>query len=203
MLILLPAPLKRIGQALNLPVHEIPPDRASFRTWEPPPHFAIDPPPPSRLLVSASFGRILSNRLLSFFAPGRRLNVHPSLLPAYRGASPIQYTIMDGQQKTGVCVIEMMERKKGIDAGSIWGVSENTVCRDLISPNDVTDPPQRVPDGTDFRVLRDELGVQGGRLLVSVLRDMLEGKVRFTTWHHEVPVLTCLSRCRLRLCRKR
>lgn len=119
----LSAPLKQLGQSLHLPVHEIPPDRPSFRKWEPPAHFASQPPPSSRLLISASFGRILSNKLLGFFAPGRRLNVHPSLLPAYRGASPIQYTIMDGQTDTGVCVIDMMERKKGIDAGDVWGVS--------------------------------------------------------------------------------
>lgn len=55
------------------------------------------------------------------FQLSRRLNVHPSLLPAYRGAAPIQHTIIDGQNETGVCVIEMMERKKGIDAGAIWG----------------------------------------------------------------------------------
>ena len=126
------APLKQLGESLNLPVHEIPPDRPSFRTWQPPSHFATLPPPPSRLLVSASFGRILSNKLLGCFAPGKRLNVHPSLLPAYRGASPIQYTIMDGQQETGVCVIEMMERKKGIDAGEVWGMSRMSVCRSML-----------------------------------------------------------------------
>ena len=55
------------------------------------------------------------------FAPSRRLNVHPSLLPAYRGPAPIQRTIMDGQKETGVCIIEMTEAKKGIDSGEIWG----------------------------------------------------------------------------------
>ena len=56
------------------------------------------------------------------FAPARCLNVHPSLLPAYRGPAPIQHALLDGQSETGVCVIEMMERKKGIDAGEIWGM---------------------------------------------------------------------------------
>lgn len=73
------------------------------------------------MLVTASFGRILSNSLLALFEHGRRLNVHPSLLPTYRGAAPIQRALLDGQKETGVCVIEMMERKKGIDAGEIWG----------------------------------------------------------------------------------
>ncbi|KAJ3556029.1 hypothetical protein NM688_g2251 [Phlebia brevispora] len=124
-----------------------------------PEHFATVPPPSNRLLVSASFGRILPNTLLNLFAPGRRLNVHPSLLPAYRGAAPIQHTIMDGRTETGVCVIEMMERKKGIDAGEIWGVQTTTI------PGDI-----------EFCELRDQLAALGGILLVSALRDMLSGK---------------------------
>ena len=39
----------------------------------------------------------------------------------YRGPAPIQHALLDGQKETGVCVIEMMEKKKGIDAGEIWG----------------------------------------------------------------------------------
>ena len=77
-------------------------------------------PSPHHLLVTASFGRILPNPLLNLFLPTRRLNVHPSLLPAYRGAAPIQHALIDGQRETGVCVIEMTERKKGIDSGAIW-----------------------------------------------------------------------------------
>lgn len=79
---------------------------------------------PDHVLVTASFGRILSNRLLEQFVRGRRLNVHPSLLPAYRGPAPIQHALLNGDKRTGVCVIEMMERKKGIDAGEIWGRTE-------------------------------------------------------------------------------
>ena len=71
--------------------------------------------------MTASFGRILSNSLLQRFEPGRRLNVHPSLLPAYRGPAPIQHALLDGLKETGVCVIEMTEYKKGVDSGDIWG----------------------------------------------------------------------------------
>ncbi|KIP07267.1 hypothetical protein PHLGIDRAFT_512578 [Phlebiopsis gigantea 11061_1 CR5-6] len=158
------SPLKTLGQELDIPVHTIPPDRPSFRHWQvpSPPHPftpSSDPPPPERLLLTASFGRILPNSLLELFSPGRRLNVHPSLLPMYRGAAPIQYTIMDGQQETGVCVIEMMQMKKGIDAGEIWGQRR-----------------MAVPDGVEFPTLRDTLAVEGGQLLVSVLRDILRSK---------------------------
>lgn len=77
--------------------------------------------PETHLLVTASFGRILSPSLLRLFPPGQRLNVHPSLLPAYRGPAPIQRALMHGEKKTGVCIIDMMEKKEGIDAGSVWG----------------------------------------------------------------------------------
>ena len=77
--------------------------------------------------MTASFGRILPNSLLELFSPGRRLNVHPSLLPMYRGPAPIQHAILDGQSENGVCVIEMTEARKGIDSGEIWG-REQLVC---------------------------------------------------------------------------
>ena len=65
------------------------------------------------------------------FLPTRRLNVHPSLLPAYRGPAPIQHALMDSRDETGVCVIEMTERKKGIDSGAIWA-SERMVSKYMV-----------------------------------------------------------------------
>ncbi|EMD35313.1 hypothetical protein CERSUDRAFT_53461 [Gelatoporia subvermispora B] len=159
------SPLKLQAQQLKLPVHFIPPQRPAFKTWQPPPPFCIEPgtvPSPNHVIITASFGRILRSSLLEMFQLGRRLNVHPSLLPAYRGPAPIQHTIIDGQSETGVCVIEMMERKKGIDAGAIWGRTR-VVCF-------------QVPDNAMFPALRNRLAREGGNLLVSVLRDMLAGK---------------------------
>lgn len=59
--------------------------------------------------------------MLRLFASDRRLNVHPSLLPAYRGAAPIQHAIMNDEKETGVCIVNMLKRSEGIDAGPIWG----------------------------------------------------------------------------------
>ena len=84
---------------------------------------------PSHLIVSASFGRIIPDSVLSLFAPSRRLNIHPSLLPSYRGAAPIQHTLLNGETETGVAVIEMVERRKGLDSGGIWGMMR------VVSPN--------------------------------------------------------------------
>ncbi|KZT01238.1 Formyltransferase [Laetiporus sulphureus 93-53] len=160
------SPLKILAQELDLPVHFIPPDKATFKTWQLPPPFSLastSNPPSSHVLITASFGRILPASMLKLFLPSRRLNVHPSLLPAYRGAAPIQHTLLGGQKETGVCVIEMMERKKGVDAGAIWAQSR-----------------MDVPDGATFETMRDILSREGGRLLVSVLRDTLAGKATST-----------------------
>jgi methionyl-tRNA formyltransferase len=80
----------------------------------------------NHLLITASFGRILPDSFLELFPPKQRLNIHPSILPAYRGAAPIQHAIMNGERMTGVCVVGMLAKAKGIDAGRIWA-SQYTV----------------------------------------------------------------------------
>ncbi|KAL6301972.1 Formyltransferase [Sparassis latifolia] len=159
------SPLKILGQQLDLPVHSIPPDKPGFRSWKPPQPFGTGEsstqslPSAAHLLITASFGRILPTSLLYQFLPSRRLNVHPSLLPAYRGAAPIQHALIEGRKETGVCVIQMTEFKKGIDSGDIWGSKRLPI-----------------PDNIAFPELRDRLALEGGKLLVSVLRDMMAGK---------------------------
>lgn len=137
------APLRILGQKLGLHVHNIPKERGAFKTWtvrpsclylisilwllQLPDPFVFSPdgasnqPPANHILVTASFGRILTAKMLSSFQPSHRLNVHPSLLPAYRGPAPIQHTIMNGDRETGVCVIQMLKMREGIDAGAVFG----------------------------------------------------------------------------------
>lgn len=65
--------------------------------------------------ITASFGQFIPNSILSL--PKKlALNVHGSLLEKYRGASPIQYTLLNNDQITGVSLIEMIDR---MDAGDI------------------------------------------------------------------------------------
>ncbi|KAF9239790.1 hypothetical protein BU15DRAFT_61719 [Melanogaster broomeanus] len=136
LMLLVSAPLKTLGEAFGVPVHTIPKEKSDFKHWLPPPPFTSRPfagspdslisLPTSHLLITASFGRILPAAILRLFPETQRLNVHPSLLPAYRGPAPIQRALMAGERQTGVCVIEMGEvsRKQGklVDAGSIWGI---------------------------------------------------------------------------------
>lgn len=68
-----------------------------------------------RLLACVSYGKILPRALLAI--PGMTaLNVHPSMLPDYRGAAPIQAALRDGRTSTGVTIIWMNDR---MDAGDI------------------------------------------------------------------------------------
>jgi methionyl-tRNA formyltransferase len=67
------------------------------------------------LIVVVSYGEILRKNVLEMPAYGC-LNIHPSLLPRYRGAIPIQAAILNGDQKTGVSVIKLVRR---MDAGPV------------------------------------------------------------------------------------
>ena len=55
------------------------------------------------------YGKILPKEFLDLFELGC-INVHPSLLPKYRGAAPIQWAIINGDEKTGVCIMYLDER---------------------------------------------------------------------------------------------
>ena len=68
------------------------------------------------LLVVAAYGQIFSQRLLNLPKMGC-INIHASLLPKWRGASPIQHAILAGDEKSGITVMQM---QKDMDAGDIW-----------------------------------------------------------------------------------
>ncbi|MDO9534573.1 MAG: methionyl-tRNA formyltransferase [Bacillota bacterium] len=68
-----------------------------------------------QVLINVAFGMFLPNAVLEF-PPLGCINLHPSLLPAYRGAAPIQRAVMAGEEYTGVTVMYMSSR---MDAGDI------------------------------------------------------------------------------------
>lgn len=67
------------------------------------------------IFVAAAFGQILSAEILDMPRYGC-VNIHASLLPKYRGAAPIQWAIIDGEEKTGITIMQMNE---GLDTGDI------------------------------------------------------------------------------------
>lgn len=67
--------------------------------------------------ILASFGVIIKKDLLEMFEPTGILNIHPSLLPLYRGASPIESAILDGDNTYGVSIMKLAEK---MDAGPVY-----------------------------------------------------------------------------------
>lgn len=104
--ILTPPPIKVIAQKYKIPILQ--PDKILDSK------FKIQDSKPD-LIVVAAYGQILPKEILDIPKRGS-LNVHPSLLPKYRGASPIQYAILNGDKKTGVTIMLMEEK---MDRGPI------------------------------------------------------------------------------------
>ena len=100
------------------------------------------------IFALASHGRILPQAMLDFPRLGA-LNVHPSLLPKYRGATPIQSSLMQGDTETGVSIMMM---DAGMDTGDL--VAQEHV---FIEPTD------------DYGTLHDRLAVEGARVLSQVI----------------------------------
>lgn len=70
----------------------------------------------SQLAVLAAYGHIIPKRVLKQFPLGI-INIHPSLLPLYRGSTPIEQAILNGDQKTGVSIMKL---EAGMDTGPIY-----------------------------------------------------------------------------------
>ncbi len=102
--------------------------------------------------VTASYGKILPKSLLDILS---FVNVHPSLLPKYRGATPIQTALLNGDTKTGVTI---MKTEVGMDDGDIYLQEEAEIL-----PED------------DYVSLLDRLAEQGLKLLLKVLDEIENG----------------------------
>lgn len=72
---------------------------------------------PADILVVAAYGRLLPQEILELY-PFGALNVHTSLLPRYRGASPIQAALLHGDEETGVTMMKMNQK---MDQGDVYG----------------------------------------------------------------------------------
>jgi len=105
--------------------------------------------------VLADYGRIVPAGLLD--VPHGALNVHPSLLPRHRGASPVQATILSGDPDTGVTVFRM---DAGVDTGPIVAQEPTTVLASETAP------------GLEARLARI-----GARVLVDALSPWLAGLI--------------------------
>ncbi len=106
------------------------------------------------VICVVAYGKILPKELLALPKLGA-VNVHGSLLPKYRGAAPIQWSVINGEKTTGVTTIYMDE---GMDTG------------DIILKEEVT-----IGDSETTGELWDRLAVIGGKLLIKTLDKIADG----------------------------
>ncbi len=104
-----------------------------------------------------AFGQLITEPLISDLP---LLNVHPSLLPRWRGAAPIERSIMAGDERTGVCVMKLTA---GLDSGPVAGSEEVSI--------EATD---------DYGTLAGKLAEIGSRLLAEALDRFSEGRLELT-----------------------
>jgi methionyl-tRNA formyltransferase len=109
-----------------------------------------------RAVIVCAFGQLIREPLLSAHL---MLNVHPSLLPRWRGAAPIERAIMACDERTGVCVMKLTA---GLDSGPVALSSEVPIGAD-----------------TDFEALSSTLAGMGGELLIGALNLEAEGRLEF------------------------
>ncbi|KAJ1926513.1 Methionyl-tRNA formyltransferase [Tieghemiomyces parasiticus] len=112
------SPLKLLAADLGLHTHFLAPDDKKMRAWQlpPPSDSTADRPTTFDIGLVASFGSFIPRRIITQFPLGL-INVHPSLLPKYRGASPLQTALLHRDTETGVTIQELHPRT--IDAGHI------------------------------------------------------------------------------------
>lgn len=109
------------------------------------------------IFVVVAYGQILPENILNMPKYGC-INVHGSLLPKYRGAGPIQWSIIDGEEKTGVTIMYM---EKGLD------------CGDMIMKKEIT-----IEDNDTFETLHDKMAEIGAKALLETLELFEKGEVK-------------------------
>lgn len=113
--ILTPPPVKVVAESLGIPVFQPVKVKEEIQTLQ---SFNAD------ILITCAYGQILTQEVLDCFPKGV-WNIHAGLLPFYRGASPIQSCIVNGEKETGVCV---MKTELGLDSGDILCVEKTEIA---------------------------------------------------------------------------
>ncbi|TJX16167.1 methionyl-tRNA formyltransferase [Tissierella creatinini] len=116
-------------------------------------------------IIVVAYGQILKKDLLETPKYGC-FNVHASILPKYRGAAPINWAIIDGQEQTGVSIMKMEE---GLDSG-------DTIVIGQI----------KIQENDDFISIHDKLAQMGGDLMIRGMEDIIQDKAVFTKQNHEI-----------------
>ncbi|MBI3290889.1 methionyl-tRNA formyltransferase [Candidatus Falkowbacteria bacterium] len=121
--------------------------------------------------ILVAYGMIIPEEVLAMPKHGF-LNLHPSLLPKYRGSAPVQAAVLNGDDKTGVSIIKLT---KEMDAGPI--AAQKTLD---ISADD------------NAKILSDKLFKIGAELLIEILPDYLSGKIELKLQDQSKAIFTKL-----------
>ena len=121
------------------------------------------------LAIVAAYGKILPKEILDIPKHGT-INTHASLLPAYRGASPIQAAILNGEKETGVTIMKVDEE---MDHGLI-----------------ITNVKIKISNDDTFESLSQKMAVLGAELLIKIIPDYISGKLKPITQDHSKATYT-------------
>ena len=144
---MMPTPVKETALKYNLPVYQP-------RKVREPEFVELLRSLKPDVMVVAAFGQIITKEILEMPKYGC-INVHASLLPAYRGAAPIQWAVINGDIESGVTIMQMDE---GIDTGDMIEKAVVPIAEDETGGS-----------------LFDKLSHTGAKLCVKVLKDLEEG----------------------------
>ncbi len=122
------------------------------------------------LAIVAAYGKILPQSVLDIPKYGF-LNVHPSMLPRFRGASPIESAMLSDEEKTGTTIMVV---DAGMDHGEILA-QEETVKPTL---------------AYQFKELEKKLAIIGGKLLIEVIPKWISGKIKGVEQNHDEATFT-------------
>lgn len=153
---LLPPPVKVCAQSHDIPVYQ----PAKLRDGS---ALSLLQELEPELIVVAAYGRILPDEILAA-PPKGCINVHSSLLPAYRGAAPINWAILNGDRETGVTIMHMAH---DLDAGDIIAQTAAPIGPDETAPE-----------------LYERLARMGAELLVQVVAEIAAGTASRTPQDH-------------------
>ncbi len=123
----------------------------------------------SQLGILVVYGHIISKNVLDLFSKGI-INIHPSILPKYRGPSPIKTSLLNGDKQTGVTIIELDDQ---MDHGRV-----------LIQTNTNIEPHELLEQ------LRDRLARLGTDILIKILPDYIQNKVTLHQQDHKQATFT-------------
>ncbi|KAI9773920.1 MAG: Methionyl-tRNA formyltransferase [Geoglossum simile] len=141
-------PIKTVAENLALPVHEI----DTFTRWTPP----LRDSEAINLIVAVSFGLFVPPRLLNAAKYGG-LNIHPSLLPDFRGPAPLHHTLLANRRKTGITLQSLHPTR--FDHGLVLAQT----------PYPGFDIPD--PETVKVQELQSLVALRGAEMLVQGLRD--------------------------------